>query len=413
MSTITHRDKVLVYLNKYKNLRIEEERYVTFDITQDGIASALNISRPHVSQILSGMVADGSIETLNSYVNSAQRPVKRKVYRLTASGRMEYQNLYKMMLDNGIDTEGMWFNFNNCGTDDFAKLSPEERNMYGCLCVLRIKVRREELGKNFPLSTYDHDGFLNLKEYAKSRFMQTGSPEDIRNWHSMAADWILDHGNDFHERLFHLNNARRDIEGLKLVRKCRHELFDSRIAESAKILAEMSGRCNEPELRRMAALLAIELNDVNAAKELIAQISKSDPGLEGAMLAELFLKQGLNEEALSLAQDSYRGDVDTGIALGKSLLANGDYLEAKDCLMWVKHEMIHRGDLFRMDDVLCCQAETECNLDCPAEALRIIINARSLTSNPHIIERLDALERSIGSVDPYSEDRVLLEGVDV
>jgi len=229
----------------------------------------------------------------------------------------------------------------------------------------------------------------------------------------MAADWILDHGNDAHERLYHLNRSYRDIESLKLIRKCRYQLFDSKIDESAKIVSEISIRSNEPELRRMAALLALGCDDTYSAEGIIERISEEDPQMGGAMMAELYLKLGMNEKAMSMAQDCYRGDVDTGMALGKCLLANGKYLEARDCLMWVKQEMIHKGDLFRMDEVLCSQAETEWNLDCGSEALRIIVTARSLTTNPRILERLDALEKSIGPPGTCSEDRVLLEGVNV
>jgi len=140
MSTITLQEKVLAHLNAFKHVRVEDDRYVPQEITQDGIASALNISRPHVSQILADLVSKGDVEVFYGYANGAARPVKRKVYHLSVSGIRRYETVREKMIRMGVDVDRFGVNFNNCSTDEYLKLSREDRDMFGCLCVLRIRV---------------------------------------------------------------------------------------------------------------------------------------------------------------------------------------------------------------------------------------------------------------------------------
>ncbi len=60
-----------------------------------------------------------------------------------------------------------------------------------------------------------------IKDPTVQRMMRGGSDEDIRRWHSKAADWCSSHGRNHSERIRHLAEARRDREAVKMVKANR------------------------------------------------------------------------------------------------------------------------------------------------------------------------------------------------
>jgi hypothetical protein len=86
MSMITRRDKIMAHLNRYIHIRPDSEFCAPFEITQDGIAASVGITRNHVSILLGEMVKKGEV-TIGFATIRGISAKKRKVYLLTMLGR--------------------------------------------------------------------------------------------------------------------------------------------------------------------------------------------------------------------------------------------------------------------------------------------------------------------------------------
>lgn len=88
MSSLTVQDKILLHLSKYRAYR--EKIAVPTAITQDGIADAIGIKRPHVSVEIKRMMKKGLIEEFKAHAGGTKR---RKAYFTTALGMEKVNNI--------------------------------------------------------------------------------------------------------------------------------------------------------------------------------------------------------------------------------------------------------------------------------------------------------------------------------
>ncbi len=79
---LTYRKKILLYLNNYTCY--DEDELLTVEVTQEGIARGVDMSRTHVSRILQGLNKGGYLEERSAHVKDRSR--KLKTYTLTDKG---------------------------------------------------------------------------------------------------------------------------------------------------------------------------------------------------------------------------------------------------------------------------------------------------------------------------------------
>ncbi|MBE6524685.1 MAG: hypothetical protein E7Z65_07460 [Thermoplasmata archaeon] len=89
---ITLHDKTLAHLHRFIYISRDIQYGAPFDITQDGIAMKLGISRSHVSIIISKMMAGEEVEASSSTIKKSSKMHRRKVYHLTNRGKEIYQS---------------------------------------------------------------------------------------------------------------------------------------------------------------------------------------------------------------------------------------------------------------------------------------------------------------------------------
>ena len=87
----TLHDKTLAHLHRFTYISRDIQYGAPFDITQDGIAIKLGISRSHASIVISKMMASGEVESSSSTIKKSSKMHKRKVYHLTNHGKTVYQ----------------------------------------------------------------------------------------------------------------------------------------------------------------------------------------------------------------------------------------------------------------------------------------------------------------------------------
>ncbi|UCH90217.1 MAG: helix-turn-helix domain-containing protein, partial [Thermoplasmata archaeon] len=91
MKRITVNDKILWHLLPY--LKYNQEYEMPVDITQDGIARRVGISRGHVAVSIGELKKRGMIEERLSRVRNVGR--QRKVYFLTSKGTLHIRALIR------------------------------------------------------------------------------------------------------------------------------------------------------------------------------------------------------------------------------------------------------------------------------------------------------------------------------
>ena len=97
---LTVGDRMLLHLGRFDYLDYQKSYEVPFDITQDGCAIALHISRAHVSQELKKLRNKGWARQMLAHVKGG--PVNRNAYFLTNEGMMARINSLKKMEEDGL-----------------------------------------------------------------------------------------------------------------------------------------------------------------------------------------------------------------------------------------------------------------------------------------------------------------------
>ncbi|MBO4568866.1 MAG: hypothetical protein J5674_02670, partial [Candidatus Methanomethylophilaceae archaeon] len=222
------------------------------------------------------------------------------------------------------------------------------------LCVLRHTVLRTELDRIPTGLLFDGKGCLMLKEDAKSRFLGTGNEEDLKRWHSLAADFCLGKEGLVAERLHHLRMAGRRREASRLALGNVRSLEED--PDAMEDLIDLCRGTEDSDLLPIVATLALRTGDLKKAREALGPHGTER---HGAIMSEILLAEGDTEKALDLALKSYTGDSMSALALGKAMNAAGRYEEALTYLTASRRRMVASGNLFRMDEVM--EAEAEAN----------------------------------------------------
>ncbi len=100
-SSITYKQKVLIYLDRFSNLENDDRGEKPEDITQKGIAENLNISRTHVSRIVKKLNEEGSLKEKKESVKGHHK--KLKTYYLTSQGIKKVERLLSELSEIKVD----------------------------------------------------------------------------------------------------------------------------------------------------------------------------------------------------------------------------------------------------------------------------------------------------------------------
>lgn len=147
MNHITVKDRVMAHLMRYNHVGYDVVLNAPAEITQDGIASAVGISRSHVSQILGDMLKRKEISYSVATIKNSQYAIKRKTYHLTEYGKLVYRRRAEDLQNCGLSPSLMDppLNINYCSTEGFDTLSMADIDRIGCLCVMRRTFTRSDL----------------------------------------------------------------------------------------------------------------------------------------------------------------------------------------------------------------------------------------------------------------------------
>lgn len=225
------RDKIVVYLYNYRHIDIFGNSTLPWEITQDGIAASVYISRAHACIEIKKLTELGMAEFALAHVKGSR--YRRMSYRLTADGLKEYERIIDEAVKEGIDIKTEITDRFRSKVNRMSDASKEDMFVMGCASVLRIPVRRDLLPecRNITIP-FDNQNRCIVNNTFRKDIQSMATKDQISSWHSFAADLWLDRADDMddditamHERLYHLVNAGRNIDACRLISANSYDLL--------------------------------------------------------------------------------------------------------------------------------------------------------------------------------------------
>ena len=211
--TLTVGERIILHLGQYS--KFLDSYDAPLDVSQDGIASALRISRAHAAIELKKLKE--SDEVIEKLVHIKKGKTKRKVYFLTPAGEERASKVRAFAESEGIEVQA-FLDLKKCkGPELWATLDEASREVLGQAGVFRRPFRRDALPETtISLLPTDKDGMVDLPEGLRDYGSTVLSEEQLRRYHSFAADYWLREG-DYRERLYHLVSSGRMKEAEMLL----------------------------------------------------------------------------------------------------------------------------------------------------------------------------------------------------
>jgi tetratricopeptide (TPR) repeat protein len=237
--SLTVGERILFHLLQYT--KYLDSFDVPIDITQDGIAAALRISRAHAALELKKLKNADEVKERLSHIKRGR--TKRKAYFLTVTGEARARKIKMHAEENGIDLTP-YQDIRRCkGPELWSVLDDKFKPVVAMSCVFRKPFRREVLPDiATSLLPVDERGMVDLPKELKEYVLSVTDPEKVRDYHSFAADYWL-HWDDLKEVVYHLVCARRHADAEVLVFNHANELLlspDESLLEAVSNIRDVS-----------------------------------------------------------------------------------------------------------------------------------------------------------------------------
>lgn len=336
-ATLTVGERIILQLAQYS--RFIDSYDAPLDVSQDGIAAALRISRAHAAIELKKLKDSG--EVVEKLVHIKRGKTKRKVYFLTSPGEERSRKIRQFAESEGIDVQP-FLDLRKCkGPELWKSLNDEQRVVLAQACVFRRPFPRESLPETtVSLLPVDAEGLVNMPPELCNYVPTQIAPALLRQYHSMAADHWLSRGL-YRERLYHLMKAGRSreaemllaIKGAEALGRPDKDLLDtvlSVVPEQARYRGRILLAQGEVAWRTGAYDVAME-----KARELCSSASDKERH-DGLMIeAKVLRSKGDHEGAVGRirqAEDIMEGGPSLRCELAETLIQACRYREAREVL---------------------------------------------------------------------------------
>ena len=240
-SPLTVGERIILHLAQFS--KYQDEYDVPFDVSQDGIASALRISRAHAAIELKKLRDGDDIVERLAHIRKGRN--RRKVYFLTMRGVDKARRIRDFAEKEGIDVRPL-LDIRQCeGRELWESLGTDLRPVLARASVFRKPFNRKALPPtSVTLLPENKMGMVEMPEDLKKSLICLIGEDELRGCHSFAADYWLDQG-DYRERLYHLSLAGRSREAEMLISMNGQEM----VKQSDEDLYGISLILPEPSIR--------------------------------------------------------------------------------------------------------------------------------------------------------------------
>jgi len=406
MENATIRERALLHLNRFPNMTPSEVFNVPFDLTQDGIASVLGISRAHASLELKKLKETGKIDDWQAHIKGSGS--KRRVYYILPDGVADAETLRKKLEKSGVSVDAL-LDMKRCDPGImWESLSARDKETFGLACVFRVPVPRKSIPEtNTGVIPADFSGMTCISDAVREKYISLADPEKIKVWHSRAADWWIDKNED-QERLYHLVKAGRNTEACKLtVRMSESFIIENPNEDLLAIIKEMAVIPKYTEsIYNIRAKIALECSDTNDAlfcADILADFLTDDADI---IRAEAYLLSGNAEKGFVLASSVFNKRPSSRAALiaAKCLFKLKKYDEASGLLTSAREVLSDNNDATGIDDILMLRAGIAYDMGRTEDALSYLSKAKKVSRKDRTKERIETLTKNIKSGKKVSFD---------
>ncbi|MFA6952580.1 MAG: hypothetical protein WCQ23_05915 [Candidatus Methanomethylophilaceae archaeon] len=360
MSTdsITIRERLLLHLSRFPEYDPSEIYNIPFDLTQDGIASVLGISRAHASLELKKLRESDKVGEWLAHIKLSGS--KRKAYYLLEDGIREADLLKKRFLSDGISIETL-LDMKRCDPNlMWGTLNDADRETFGLACTFREPIIRTTIPNTTTgIIPTDHEGYVRISEDVRKKYLDVADEARIKEWHSRAADWYVDNGGDIQERLYHLSCSGRDSESAKFLIKNADRFLENPNEDLLDIISKMKvpPKYNENilSIRAKIATHCGNIEDMIFCSDRLAEYRSPEAVI---VRAEADILSGNAEKAYKDAFAAYNEKHSPGLALvtAKALLSLGRSEEAEKFVSEAVKTFMDSGDVSRADEIMVMKA---------------------------------------------------------
>jgi len=418
--SLTVGERIVLHLAQYS--KYIDSYDAPLDVSQDGIAAALRISRAHAAIELKKLKDGG--EVIEKLVHIKRGKTKRKVYFLTPPGEERARLIRQFAESEGIDIQP-FLDLKKCkGPELWGALDDYQRSVLARACIFRVPFARTALPEtSISLLPVDTEGMVDMPADLRNYVPTQVAPELLRQYHSLAADHWLSVGN-YRERLFHLLQAGRHWEAEAMVGSKGVAPLGMADGELLKMLMSITptseryrGRVlhAQAEVARLAGDLELAMAK---ASELRAMPSPQDR-FNGMMIEAIVLRaRGQHDSSLALLQQAtseYGGEeVTAECEMAETLIQAGRYVEARTALDHAISLGVADGD--QLERIFYQLGTVSLRLGDGAGAVRFFSKSRGAARNKENVDlylRLSDAYGMIGMADKAEEYAIRAKKVQV
>ncbi len=377
-SPLTVGERIILHLARYS--KYQEDYDVPLDVSQDGIASALRISRAHAAIELKKLKETNDVSERLAHIRKGKN--RRKVYFLTMRGKEKAEQIQEYAEKEGIDVEPL-LDLRRCsGKDLLDTLDPESRGALAKACTFRRPFRREGLPEtNASILQRGENGLVEMPSDLRREVLELLDEFETKRSHSFAADYWLREG-DYRERLYHLLASGREQEAHMLISSRGNELLNQADEDLFTICQDLTEPCDRyrSAVYRFLVELCLITEHQSECLEMISSLRESEgpADQEFASVAEgrLLLQQNEAEAALDILEKVKEhlnnDDIRLECEISRALMACSRYGEAKTLLEELLPETSRNGDGGGIVEIQYLLGKAHLRLGEPADAIRYL-----------------------------------------
>ena len=404
MASLSVRQRIVMYLEKYRNNDPNNIYDIPWDLTQDGIAAGLRISRAHASVELGKLMDMGKVEERLTHIKNGK--VKRKTYYLTPLGKENADDIRRFAAEEGIDLDSVLDLKRKDPTILLEDLIPEDRYALGCACAFDVPVPISYLPKTSRLVIPTNpDGMTVISPVLRDNILSAAGDEERAAWHGFAANYWFDRkvkqDDDYyecvHELLYHYVESGRNRDACKLISSEMYYLInsiDDQLHDTLKKVEPVERYA--PDVLTVMIAVCLDYGEDREAMRRIEDLGRYDEDLASVCLFDLCWKNGEKDRAKTCISDAKDRNPLAGVRWASVLRDEGRYAEAREFLESV------RGVTGTDYDNFAVKKFTELSLIDMAEgryedAYTRLSKARATVNSKYCNQRFSALERELRS----------------
>ncbi|NLN71300.1 MAG: tetratricopeptide repeat protein [Thermoplasmatales archaeon] len=399
MVTLSIGQRIIMHLNRFKMTDPSEIYNIPWDLTQDGIATSIRISRAHASIELKKLRESGNVEERQTHIKGGK--VKRKSYLLTPAGMSESVRIRKYAEDNGIDVDALLDLKRQDANIILENLDATDSYALGTACAFRVPVPVSSLPRSVKLVIpADVSGLTVIDERLRDNMMRAADPAAKASWHSYAADyWMEDTeilGSDIerhHERLYHLVESGRTREACKLISANMYDLIATANDDLHDTLLRLDIVPAKFAVDVLSARVETDLisGDIDDAENTIEKMREYDSALAEIYGSDLMLAEGDAEGALNLLR-GMEDSVSADLRIARILFDLGRFNESEKALENVR---IPPGDISASIERFVLMAKLDVRNGNPQQAVVRMMKARA-TAPDKEKKKIDLMMKELG-----------------